>query len=131
MVLVGDGRPEQSHDAVAHHLVDGPFVAMDGLHHPLEDRIEELACLLGIAIGQELHRALEVCKQDGHLLALPFQRASGGEDLLGEVLRRVDPWGMELRLRQGAGREEGPAASPTELLTPLVLKTARRARRGE
>ena len=106
MVLVSDGGPEQRHDPVAHHLVHGPLVEVDGLHHALEDRVEELTRLLGIAVGQELHRALEVCKQDGHLLALTFQRASRGEDLLGQVLRRVDMWGMELRPRGGRGRDE-------------------------
>jgi hypothetical protein len=39
MVLVGDGRPEQRHDPVAHDLVDGTLVAMNGLHHPLEHRV--------------------------------------------------------------------------------------------
>ena len=104
VILVGDGRPEQCHDPVAHHLVHRPLVAMDGLHHALEDRVEKLARLLGIAVGQQLHRALEVCKQDGHLLALTFQRASRGEDLLGQVLRRVDMWGIEPRLPGSRGR---------------------------
>ena len=62
MVLVGDGRAEQRHDPVAHHLVHGPLVTVDRLHHALEHRVEELARLLGIAVGQELHRALEICK---------------------------------------------------------------------
>jgi hypothetical protein len=29
---------------------------MDGLHHPLENRVEQLAGLLGIAVGEELHQ---------------------------------------------------------------------------
>ena len=53
MVLVRERRPEQRHDAVAHHLVDGALVTVDGLHHVLEDRVEELACLLGIAVGEQ------------------------------------------------------------------------------
>ncbi len=72
VVLVGDGRAEQRHDPVAHHLVHGPLVAMDRLHHALEDGIEEPARLLGVAISQQLHRALEIGKQDGDLLALTF-----------------------------------------------------------
>ena len=51
MILVGDGRPEQRHDPVAHHLVHGPLVAVDRLHHALEHRVEELARFLGIAVG--------------------------------------------------------------------------------
>jgi hypothetical protein len=58
MVLMRDRRPEQRHDAVAQHLVDRPFVAMHRCHHALEHRVEELTCFLGVAIGQQLHRAL-------------------------------------------------------------------------
>jgi hypothetical protein len=104
MVLVGDGRPEQGHDPVAHHLVHGPLVAVDRLHHALEHGVEELACLLGIAVGQELHRAFEVCKQDRSLLALAFQRGSRGDDLLGQVLGCVDMRGIEFRVRGGCRR---------------------------
>ena len=104
MVLVGDGRPEQRHDPVAHHLVHGSLVAVDSRHHALEHRVEELARLLGIAVGQELHRALEVRKQHRHLLALAFQRASRGEDLLGQVLGRVNMRDMELRVRTACRR---------------------------
>ena len=89
VVLVGERRAEQRHDAVAHHLVHGALVAVDGLHHAFEHRIEERARLLGIAVGEQLHRALEVGEEDRDLLALAFERAPGGEDLLGEVLRRV------------------------------------------
>jgi hypothetical protein len=55
---------------------------MDGLHHPLEDGIQELPGFLGIAVGQELHGALEVGEEDRDLLALPFQRGLRGEDAL-------------------------------------------------
>jgi hypothetical protein len=30
---------EEGHDPVAHHLVDCALVAVDRLHHPLEDRV--------------------------------------------------------------------------------------------
>jgi len=33
---------------------------VDRLHHPLEDRVEQFPGLLGVAVGEELHRALEV-----------------------------------------------------------------------
>jgi hypothetical protein len=62
MVLVGQRRAEERHDAVTHDLVHGPLVAVDGPHHELEDRVEELASFLGITVGEELHRALEVSK---------------------------------------------------------------------
>ena len=75
VILVRERRAEQRHDAVAHHLVDGALVAMDGLHHPFEHRVEELARLLGIAVGEQLHRALEVGEEHRDLLALAFEGA--------------------------------------------------------
>jgi hypothetical protein len=50
---VCEGRAEQGHVSVAHDLVDGALVVMDGFHHPLEDGIEEDPRLLGVAIGEE------------------------------------------------------------------------------
>jgi hypothetical protein len=41
------------------------------LHHPFEDGVEERARLLGVAVGEQLHRALEIGEEHGHLLALP------------------------------------------------------------
>ena len=98
MVLVGERRAEEGHDPVAHDLVDRALVAVDGLHHPLEDGVEELARLLGVAVGEELHRALQVGEEHRDLLALAFEGGLRGEDLLGEVLRRVG-------LRVGCARD--------------------------
>ena len=75
VILVRHRRPEQRHDPVTHDLVDGAFVPVDGLHHPLEDGVEELPRLLGVPIREELHRALEVGEEHGHLLPLTLQRA--------------------------------------------------------
>jgi hypothetical protein len=36
VVLVGDGRSEESHDAVAGELIDGALVAVDRLREALE-----------------------------------------------------------------------------------------------
>ena len=80
---------EQGHNAVTHELVDGALVVVDGLDHPIEDRVEELARFLWVAVGEQFHETLEVGEQDGHLLALPFQRRLGDEDLFGEVRGRV------------------------------------------
>jgi len=99
VILVGERRAEEGHDAVAHDLVDGPFVAVDGLHHPLEHGIEDLARLLGIAVGEQLHGALEVGEEHGDLLALALQRCLGRQDLLCEVARGVGLRGGEARLR--------------------------------
>ena len=122
MIFVRQRGAEQGHDAVAHHLVDGALVVVDRFHHALEHRIQELARLLRVAIGQQLHRAFEVREQHGHLLALALQRSARGQDLLGEML-----WGVFLRKGRfvsseggdgrtafqaelGAGRQLGPAA---------------------
>jgi hypothetical protein len=35
VILVGEGGAEQRHNPVAHDLVDGALVAVNGLHHPL------------------------------------------------------------------------------------------------
>src|SRR5262245_39579258 len=45
VVLVGHRRAEEGHDPVAHHLVHRALVAVDGLHHPFEHGIENLARL--------------------------------------------------------------------------------------
>jgi hypothetical protein len=85
MVLMRQGRTKQRHDAITHDLVHGAFVAMHGVHHALQHRIEELAGLLRVTVRQQLHRAFQIGKEHGHLLALAFQGAAGGEDFLREI----------------------------------------------
>jgi hypothetical protein len=65
------------------------FAAVNGLHHELEHGIKDLPRLLGVTVGKQLHRALQVGEEHRDLLALAFQRALGREDLLGEVLGGV------------------------------------------
>ena len=125
VVLVGERRAEQRHDAVAHHLVDGALVAVDGLHHPLEHRVEQLPGLLGVAVGDQLRRALEVGEQDGDLLALAFQSASRGEDLLGEVLRGVGLRATRTSARRRLPATQGSAALAAELRAGRQLGAAR------
>jgi hypothetical protein len=60
VVLVRERSAEERHDAIAPDLVHRALVAVDGLHHPLKDWIENLAPLLGITVGQQLQRALQV-----------------------------------------------------------------------
>jgi hypothetical protein len=86
MIFVGERGAEQRHDPVAHHLVDCPLVAVDGLHHAFEHGIENLPRLFGISIGKQLHRALEIGEEDGDLFAFSLERRFGRQDLLGEVL---------------------------------------------
>ena len=91
VVLVGHRRPEQRHDPVAHDLVHRALVAVDGLHRRLEHRTEELLGLFGVAVGQELHRPLQVGEEDRHLLALALERGLRGQNLLREMLGSVRP----------------------------------------
>src|SRR5262249_2508121 len=102
--------------------------AVDRLHHVLEDWVQELPRLLGVAVGEELHRALEVGEQHRDLLALALEGALRGEDLLGEM-----PGGVELRRREarlGGVRERRPALA-AELVAGRVGRAAGRASRGE
>jgi len=124
VVLMGEGRAEQGHDSVAHHLVDRALVAVHGVHHVVEHRVEDLPGFLGIAVGQELHRALEIGEEDRHLLPFTFERALGGEDPLGEVLGGIGVW------REEAGRLGWFQRSRTlsaEFVAGRIGRPARRA----
>jgi len=101
---------------------------VDGLHHVFEDGIKELARLLGIAVGEELHRAFEVGEEDGDLLALAFEGGLRGKDLLGEVLGRIQIGSGELGRR---GRPERRGALPAELIIGRVRRTTGRTGSGK
>jgi hypothetical protein len=58
VVLVGQRRAKERHDAIAHDLVDGSFVVMYSGHHALQHRVENRPRLFGVAVGQRLHRRL-------------------------------------------------------------------------
>ena len=108
MVFMGERRPEKGHDSVAHDLIHHALVAVDGLHHSLEHRIQDFSRLLGVAVGKQFHRALEVREKHRHLLALALEGALEREDLLGQVLggvafgRRVTRGGARVRRQGGA-----------------------------
>ena len=121
VVLVGERRAEERHDPVAHDLVDRALVAVDGLHHPLEHRVEELPRLLGVAVGEQLHRALQVGEEHGDLLALAFEGGLRGEDLLGEVLGGV---GLG-EVRSGRLHEAAPGPPPRARRTCRRRRTPR------
>jgi hypothetical protein len=92
MIFMRDRRPKKSHDAVPHDLIHGALVLMDCGNHALQHRVEELPRLLGIAVGQQLHGALQVGKQHGDLLAFTFEGSLGGEDFLGQIPRGIPQW---------------------------------------
>src|SRR5262245_33281033 len=85
VVLVRDRRAEQCHDAVAGELRDRPLESMHALGEELEEAVHDPMPLLGIELLGEIHRALHVGEQHGHLLPLTFEGAAGAENLLGEM----------------------------------------------
>jgi hypothetical protein len=107
MVFMGNGRAEEGHNPIPHHLVDGALVAVHGLDHALQDRVQQLARLLGIAISQQLHRPLQVREQHRDLLAFAFQGGLRGQDLLGQVARGVVQRCMRTSGQRSGGRASG------------------------
>ena len=129
---MGERRAEERHDAVAHHQIHGALVVMDGVHHPLQDGIENRARLFGIAVGEQLHGALEVGEEDRDLLALALEGGLGGQDLLREVLGGVALRNTELHLgRLGCRTSPGQplAALLAQLRAQLIRGPAARAGR--
>jgi len=98
VILVGERRAEQRHDAVAHHQVHGALVVMHRLHHAIEHRLKDRARLLGIALGDQFHRAFQVREQHRNLLALSFERGARGENFFRKMLWRVVLGGAKPRL---------------------------------
>ena len=117
VIFMRQRRPKQRHDAIAHDLVHRAFVAMHGGHHALQHGIEELPRLLRVAVGEEFHRALEIGKQHRDLLALAFERTAGGQDLLGQMRRRV---GERDVLGWRRGGLSGGSAPPHQDLPVLI-----------
>ena len=89
MVFVRQRCTEQRHDAVAHHLVDRALVAVHGVHHGVQGRVQEGWAALGVEVADQLRRAFEIGKEHRDLLALAFQRAARGENFLGQIGGRV------------------------------------------
>src|SRR5262245_17643076 len=84
VVLMRNRRPEQRHDPVAGKLVDRAFEAMNAVGEDRKEAIHNRVPLLGIDLFSEVHRALHVREEDGHLLALAFESGTRRQDLLSE-----------------------------------------------
>jgi hypothetical protein len=79
VVFMGNRRPEQGHNPIAHDLIHGALIAMHGGHHALQHRVEELPGLLRIAVSQdEFQRPLQVRKEHRDVLPLALQGTPGG-----------------------------------------------------
>ena len=89
VILVGNGGAKQDHNAIAEHLIHRALKAVHSLHHQAEGGVQELLGGFGIQALDEPGRVLDVGKEDSDLFALAFQDGAGGEDLVGEMGRRV------------------------------------------
>src|SRR5262249_34128912 len=79
---------------------------MHRLHHTLEYGVEDLSRFFRIAVGQELHGALEVGEEHRDLLALAFKSGPRRKNLPSEVLGGI---GLRRRERLGLTRNGLPA----------------------
>jgi hypothetical protein len=89
MVLVGDRRTEDRHDAVTEDLIHRALVSMHGIDHDLLQRVEYRTDRLGVEVLHQVGRTLDVGKEDGDLLAFALDRSACAQDLLGELRRRM------------------------------------------
>ena len=121
VVLVGDRRPEERHDAVAGELVDRALEAVDAAAQDRHEVGHEPSPGLGADALGEVHRADRVGEEHGDLLALPLERGPAGADLRREMLRR----GGERRV----GRQR-PAAVVAEARAVAIGLTASPAKHG-
>ena len=82
-------------------------------HNPsLEDRVKELARLLGIAVGEQLHRALEVGEKDGEAKPIATPGADPGSPFRADV--QQDPWiGQAINARYQVSRRLAAGPSGT------------------
>src|SRR5437870_11286843 len=125
VVLVRDRRAEERHYAVAGELGDGALEAMHALGEEGSEALHDVVEHFRIGLLGEVHRSLHVGEEDRHLLAFAFEGGARGEDLLGEMPRRVGRGGP-LGSRRGDSGQQG-AAVPTEFLAGLDRRSTRPA----
>src|SRR5688572_2645898 len=119
MILMGKRSAKERHDSIAHNLIDGSLKEVHGLHHVIDDWIEEFPRVLRVTIGKQFHGSLHVGKQNRDLLTLTFERALGWEDFFGEVFRCVDFGRRKLRGNLLRRSKRLPAPS-TKLFSAFV-----------
>ena len=90
---MGDGRPEQGHEAVAQELIDGAFIAVHGAQGKLKELVQARVCMVsGPELLGQARVIRQVTEEHGDLLALPLQRRVGRQNFLDQVRRRVGTW---------------------------------------
>ena len=71
-----------------------PSKRCTAVHHALQGRVQELLRGFGVEATDEFGGVLEVGKQHRDLLTLAFQGRAGGQDLVGEMGRRIGQRGL-------------------------------------
>ncbi len=123
MILVGQWRAEDRHDAVAQQPVDRTLIVMDGFNHLLEHGVEDRLRALGIAAVDQLQRTGDVGEQHADLLSLALDLGSGGEDSLRQMA------GGPRSQRHRARRQE-PRRTPGRRMAALRAELGRRRKLG-
>jgi hypothetical protein len=80
---------------------------VDGCHHAFQCLVEQVASLLRVSVGKQLHGAFQVGEEDGDLLALVLQGTFRGQNLLGQGARGVAQTCMKARGQRWGGRGSG------------------------
>ena len=114
MVFMRHGRAENRHHAVAPGLADRSLVTVNGIHHAVQHRIQQVVCIFGVPSGEQLQGSLDVREQHGHLFALALQRHAGRQNPVGKMLRRIVP--TLQHLDQGATLAQGVATFSAKFL---------------
>jgi hypothetical protein len=86
---MSDGCRKQGHDAIAQHLVHRALIAVHGIHHAVNGRIQELLGGFRVEVLDQLGRVFDIGEQHRHLLALAFQAMARVEDFLGKMWRGI------------------------------------------
>jgi len=77
MILTCEWGAKKRHDSIAHHLVDGALITVDGFHHPLENGVQEPTGVLRIKVGDAVGGSFYICKKYRDLLSLTLQGSPG------------------------------------------------------
>ena len=99
VIFMGNRRPEERHDAIPQHLVHRALIAVHGVHHAVQGRVQELLGGLGVEVPDQLGGVFDIGEQHRHLLALAFQVMARVKDFFGEMW-----WGIGQGCRRRGGR---------------------------
>src|SRR5262245_13085620 len=89
MVLMGNGSPEQRHEAVTKELINGAFILMNRGQSEFEEMVQQGMHGLRAQTLSQGCGVRNITEEHGDLFALPFERTPGGEDFLGQMRRGV------------------------------------------